>query len=784
MPELSGPIQPIELASWLWLIPFFPLLGALTNALYGSGLVAKAIEIVVGGRTEDEGQGAPVAAPAATVARIAVGSLALSAVASIAYCWVLLELPDSDRFLLRHLWQLVRVGPFDVGVDLVLDPLSAVLALLVTVLGTVVAAYAASGTDAGGDGQWRFHAWLGAFVFFMLVLVLADNAVLLLVGWQGVALAGHGLIDLDVDRAGSPQRSGLSAGTRAFVVQRAADVGIVVGLALLFWGLGGIWDRYGEYQPEISPRLAAVAVTGENAPSPRNDPGYSGESSLKGTGYLTVAALPDSLVYMDDSHSPILDSAGLPLRTPFRRFAVPGGAHSFRVAPDDGFRSAGHDSKVPFVLQGGVLTNYAIPRTGFGRDHEVAFAVLGPTLRFREIRDQLVLVSPSGSHPGRDGVGARRLGGIVVGDVHLVTVACLLILLGAFAKSAQAPFQGWLAGSKGAAAGVTPSVAAMLQGAGMVIAGVYLVARLEFVFTLSHTASLVLAGVGIATALYGALASIFQFDLARVLAYGSASQVGLAYVALGAGAGTAAIFQVTTHAIVKTCLLLSAGAMVQAVRSRSADSVAGSDLRSLGGLAATMPRTARAYRIGCLALTAVPIPLLAGFWSGGAVMEQTFTTNALPLPVARGVYGLLLVTAALTSFGAWRSYYLAFAGKPRSGEPLAARKRLAETPVMTLRLLALLALLASVSGVVLGVSPRDFGGVGDSMLEGWLAPVFSTVTARFDALSSGPRFGLLALGLVVAYAGWALARTRYGDRRRDDWVSREVSLPGLGASAR
>ena len=198
--------------------------------------------------------------PRATVARIAVASMALSAVAAAVHTGVLLVRAPGERFLLCHLWQMVRTGPLEVGLDLAFDPLAAVLVLLVTTLGTLVCMHAAAARapDAGGDGgedpaPWRFFGWFGGLVFSMLLLLLADNMLLLLLAWEGVGLTGYGLVALALRKGDA---TSVAVGTRAFLVQRAGDAAVLLGVALLFLGARGVVDPHGRVpvRPEPSPR--------------------------------------------------------------------------------------------------------------------------------------------------------------------------------------------------------------------------------------------------------------------------------------------------------------------------------------------------------------------------------------------------------------------------------------------------------------------------------------------------------------------------------------------------
>jgi NADH-quinone oxidoreductase subunit L len=307
-------------------------------------------------------------------------------------------------------------------------------------------------------------------------------------------------------------------------------------------------------------------------------------------------------------------------------------------------------------------------------------------------------------------------------------------------------------------------------------------ARLAFLFALSPVASAVAAIVGACTALLGAIACARAYDLRRVLAHSSTSQLGLAFVAFGAHAYTAGVFQLATHAVAKTCLLLATASTVQAMRTLEKRPLDAHDLRHMGGLAAVLPRSARAYRMGCLALTMVPIPLFAGFWSTGQVLDRTFFTLAFAGPLAKGVYGLVVAAMALTSLGMWRSYHLAFEGGKRDvralgkGEPKGSR----------LHSLSILGFACALFGLLFGLAPRWVGADGDPLLESWLAPAFSTAAGHFSQASTESRCAVIGLGLVCAFGGWAVARNWYGGRRPVDWVSKEASrlMYRLGASPR
>jgi NADH-quinone oxidoreductase subunit L len=482
MPDLAGPIQSIELASWLWLILALPLLGAVANAVYGSGFASQVARAIQAGLADEEAPKSRPRVPLTTdqCARIATVSLALSAVAAVVHAALLV----GKSFLIQHLWQLVRVGQLDVSLGLAFDPLAAALVLFVTLVGTVVAVRAARPGALATESAWRFFASLCALVFSLVLAFVASNVLVVLIAWQGVALSGLGLSDGAMSRASSG---------RVLLARRAGDVALLLGVALLFWALGGMWTRDGDYQADLDPRMAAVSV-GESTPS-KEDPTLRGGAATRGKGLLTVTGLPGSLVYVDGSRTPLLDATGLPLETPFRRHEIDGGAHMFRVAPDDGFRVATHEGRSSFILRGGVLTNYIVARIAIGGDREVALAVMGPTLDFREIFDQLVVADAKGAYPVRDHLTRRKLAGISV-----VTVACLLLLLGASAKGAELLIE-----PPDASATRAGLRAAWLQGAAMLLTAVYLMARLIPLLGLSSVAAGAAGLVAVGVVLFGGL---------------------------------------------------------------------------------------------------------------------------------------------------------------------------------------------------------------------------------------------------------------------------------------
>src|SRR5437762_7752450 len=229
-------------------------------------------------------------------------------------------------------------------------------------------------------------------------------------------------------------------------------------------------------------------------------------------------------------------------------------------------------------------------------------------------------------------------GGIVI------TGICLLLLVGAVAKSAQLPLHTWL---PDAMEGPTP-VSALIHAATMVTAGVYLVARMHLLYDWAPTAAATVAVVGGVTAFFAATIGTAQVDIKRILAYSTMSQIGYMFLAVGIGAYAAGMFHFMTHAFFKALLFLAAGNVIHAFHEDQ-------DIRHMGFLRRGLPITFWTFLIGTLSISGAP--LLAGFWSKDEIIRSALTgTNTLT--VALGV--LALITAGLTAFYMFRLFFTAF----------------------------------------------------------------------------------------------------------------------------
>ena len=379
----------------------------------------------------------------------------------------------------------IRVGGLTADMSYFLDPLTIVMLMVVTGIGTLVAIYA-SGYMAGDKGYARFFAYVSLFIFAMTSLVMADNLVLLYLGWEGVGLCSYLLIGYYYDKP-----SAVAAAKKAFIVNRIGDLGFALGIFLCFVTFGTV------------------------------------------------------------SLSEVVDAA-----------------------------KAEHHANAMHLW---------IP---------------------------------------------------------------FLLMLGAFGKSAQIPLYVWL---PDAMEGPTP-VSALIHAATMVTAGVYMIARLIPVFELSPYALPTVATIGGATALFAATIALCQYDLKKVFAYSTISQLGYMFLGVGALSTVGGVFHLFTHAFFKALLFLTAGSVMHALAGQL-------DLRRMSGMRKVMPVTCWLMFIGCLALAG--FPFTAGFYSKdtilAAAMQKGLEGSAWFMVLAL----MGLVTAFLTAFYTFRLWFRVFMGETR-----------------------------------------------------------------------------------------------------------------------
>ena len=239
----------------------------------------------------------------------------------------------------------------------------------------------------------------------------------------------------------------------------------------------------------------------------------------------------------------------------------------------------------------------------------------------------------------------------------MMTLVGILLFVGATGKSAQLPLYVWL---PDAMAGPTP-VSALIHAATMVTAGVYMIARMNFVYALSPAAMTFVAVVGGLTALFAGTIGVAQNDIKKVLAYSTVSQLGFMFMGVGVGAYAAGIFHLMTHAFFKACLFLGSGSVIHGMGGEQ-------DIRKMGGLKKYMPTTFWTFAIASLAIAG--FPFLAGFWSKDEILWKAFSTHDLSGAAWGKIVWLMGITAAgFTAFYMTRLVVLTFLGEPRFAKP-------------------------------------------------------------------------------------------------------------------
>ena len=319
-----------------------------------------------------------------------------------------------------------------------------------------------------------------------------------------------------------------------------------------------------------------------------------------------------------------------------------------------------------------------------------------------------------------------------------LTLACILLFIGAMGKSAQIPLHTWL---PDAMEGPTP-VSALIHAATMVTAGVFMVARLSPLFEHAPTALAVVGIIGGTTAIFAASIGMVQPDIKKVVAYSTCSQLGYMFAAAGVSAYGAAIFHLFTHAFFKGLLFLCCGSVIHAMGGEQ-------DMRRMGGLWRKVPVTYVTMWVGALSLSA--IPLFSGYYSKDTILDAAWASGTA---VGRYAWVLGTVAALMTAFYISRVMFLTFHGEPRADEETIHHAH--ESPWVMLILLIVLAIGATFFGF-LGF---DFF-VGDERAGFWKGSI--PVLPQYDSLATAEGVPLLVryMPLVFALIGIAIAYVFY-----------------------
>jgi NADH-quinone oxidoreductase subunit L len=455
---------------YIWLIPLLPGLGAAINGLVGIRSFSRK-------------------AAGAVACLMMLAALGVSVVAF----WQLLALPPDARALDVTIAQWIpsipiemsngTIGSLQVSWGFRLDPLSGMMLLIVTGIGTLIHVYSTAYiADEPRGGVARFFCYLNLFCFFMLMLVLGNNFLVMFVGWEGVGLCSYLLIGYWYEK-----KSAADAGKKAFITNRIGDWGFVLGVFLIYSTFG--------------------------------------------------------------------------------------------------------------------------------------------TLDFRAIQNAAASMPIETAHFG------------------VLSFICLFLFVGATGKSAQIPLFVWL---PDAMEGPTP-VSALIHAATMVTAGVYMVGRNAVLFSHAPMVMEIVAIVGVLTALMAASIGLVQYDIKRVLAYSTVSQLGYMFTAMGVGAFSAGAFHLMTHAFFKALLFLGSGSVIHAMAGEQ-------DMRRMGGLKKYLPVTFVTMMIGTLAIAG--IPPLSGFFSKDEILFRAFLSYKV-------IWVLAVATALMTAFYMFRLMAMTFLGTYR-----------------------------------------------------------------------------------------------------------------------
>jgi len=523
----------------VWLVPLIPFLGFVINGL-GRNTFSKGL-----------------------IGFIGSGVILISFVISIGIFLALGS--DTVKSHEIFLFDWISAGSLKIPLSFLVDPLSAVMLLIITGIGFLIHVYSI-GYMHDDTGFGKFFSYLNLFIFFMLLLVLGSNYIVMFIGWEGVGLCSYLLIGFWFTNS-----SYAAAAKKAFVMNRIGDLGFLIAVFLLF--------------------------------------------------------------------------------------------------------------------------------TTFG------------SVEFSRIFPQAANMLP--------------------GDTTIALIA-LFLFIGACGKSAQLPLFTWL---PDAMAGPTP-VSALIHAATMVTAGIYMIARSNVLFDLAPVVQHLIAIIGLATAVLGALIALTQTDIKKVLAYSTVSQLGYMFLGLGVGAYNGSFFHVITHAFFKALLFLCAGSVIHAMHHEQ-------DMRHMGGLRKKLPVTFITMLIGTIAISG--IPPFSGFFSKDEILAHAFEYNKV-------IWGIAVFTAFLTAFYMFRMLFLTFFGTYRGTHH--AEEKIHESPSSMTFPLIVLAILSAIGGII-GI-PEALGG--SHWLSHWLSPV---IQHQAESPDHATEYMLMAVSVAGALVAIGFAYVKY-----------------------
>ncbi|MCY3572845.1 MAG: proton-conducting transporter membrane subunit [Chloroflexi bacterium] len=631
-------------------------------------------------------------------------------------------------------WLRIESINLEIGWQLRVDSLSVTMMLVVTGVGSLIHLYA-RGYMHGDKAYPRFFAYLNMFLAFMLILVTANNFLMLFVGWEGVGLCSFLLIGFWWDKKAPEGWKNSNAARKAFIVNRIGDFGLLVAMFLIFWTFGTLdFFKAGEL-----PNTSAKYLVG-----------WQEHNGL--------------LAHTDDDHADATKDDGHGAKAvcvPAAERAADSHADDGHGSQDDYGKDDSHGASNPLAED---IRNLYCDNQHFDS------AMLG-------------VFGQAAERFGTDEV--VDFGGFQLAFDDVIFLAALFMLLGVAGKSAQIPLFVWL---PDAMAGPTP-VSALIHAATMVTAGVYMMVRSNvFLWELNHAGyiiGLIITLVGAGTAIMAGFIALGQWDIKRVLAYSTISQLGFMVAAVGIGAYVAAMFHLVTHAVFKALLFLGSGSVIHGVEhghhhahSHNHDAhhddhasphpegghFDPQDMRNMGGLRRRMPITYITYLIGTLALAGI-FPF-AGFWSKDEILADAWYEGfQLNEPSGFIAFGVLLIAAAFTAFYMWRQIVLVFFDEARSE---AAERAPESNGAMLLPLLVLAVFTLLIGFINVPKATPIFDGIYHAyefkyFLEHSVSSVSKGHTLEFNLLIAGLALALGIASIVAAhriYKGKGLASNK------------------------
>ena len=339
-------------------------------------------------------------------------------------------------------------------------------------------------------------------------------------------------------------------------------------------------------------------------------------------------------------------------------------------------------------------------------------------------------------------------GGYLSGDKTLFYIT-LLLFVGAMGKSAQIPLYTWL---PDAMAGPTP-VSALIHAATMVTAGIYMIIRSNFMYSLAPDTLHIVAWVGTATAILAASIGLFQNDIKKVLAYSTVSQLGYMFMGLGVMAYSSSFFHVMTHAFFKALLFLGAGSVIHAMSDEQ-------DIRKMGGLRKALPITFITFLIATIAISG--IPPFAGFFSKDEILAHVFEHDKV-------MWGFAVFGSMMTSFYMFRLLFLTFFGEFRGTHE--QKHHLHESPITMTAPLMILAVLSAAGGFF--NVPHIFGG--HASLAEFMAPLFAHSNVEHAAVDESLEKTLMIVSVIAALISAGLAYVIYVGKKTVPVADEQVS---------